>query len=328
LHEQFARTPIFREYNRFSKTGDPLLLRYILSFCNFSKKISLVRPELEQDALRAWLNVEEKLRSTPLPPWINNLRVVMGVLTEGFDELTFLPRHGSGSVAERIPRPGVDVKNSLIQHINPKLAYMYSKPKLGDVCDVGPEVFWPYGVMSSKKDNEARRASRLIFVPKSWKSLRSICMEPSAVQYAQQGVRTWLEDQMRRTYLSKYVHIEDQTYNREAAKAGSQNGRLDTIDLTAASDSVMWRLVAAIFPAKVLKHLHATRTTHVELPDGRIVRSEKFAPMGSATCFPVQTMIYSALLVMLASASYNGRDWWKPGVLTPNLVREALWRFF
>jgi hypothetical protein len=123
-------------------------------------------------------------------------------------------------------------------------------------------------------------------------------MEPIAFQWAQQAVRLWYEDHLSSCYLGKYVTIRDQTNNQDGSKFGSDSGLVDTIDLSSASDSVSWELVRRIFPAKVLKYLAATRTSEVRLPNKvDSVSVRKFAPMGSALCFPVQSTIYSSIVI-------------------------------
>jgi hypothetical protein len=81
------------------------------------------------------------------------------------------------------------------------------------------------------------------------------------------------------------------------AKRGSLDGDLATIDLSSASDSVTLRLVTDIFgPSKLGRWLLATRSTHTLISDD-VVRIAKFAPMGSACCFPVQCLIFAGVIL-------------------------------
>jgi hypothetical protein len=84
---------------------------------------------------------------------------------------------------------------------------------------------------------------------------------------------------------------------------------LDTIDLSSASDSVSWDLVSKIFPAKILKYLAGTRTRMVEAPNGEFISIKKYAPMGSALCFPVQSIIYSTICIYAGICAVHGYDW-------------------
>jgi len=46
---------------------------------------------------------------------------------------------------------------------------------------------------------------------------------------------------------------------------------------------------------KLLRYLVATRSRRTLLPDGRLIDLKKFAPMGSALCFPIETIIFAAI---------------------------------
>lgn len=77
---------------------------------------------------------------------------------------------------------------------------------------------------------------------------------------------------------------------------GSKYGRYATLDLNEASDRVSVGLVHLLFPGQVLPALLAARSLGTQLPDGRKVVLHKYAPMGSALCFPVLALTVWALL--------------------------------
>jgi hypothetical protein len=328
LYNRFAKTPIFREFHNFQQTQDPLVLRYVLSFCFFLKKLEITRDDLISTALCDWRKLEHKLENLSLPDWVDNIRDVLRVLfSEGLN-VNWVPSHGPGSVAEEFGfvKPNIELKNGVMTKIPPKIAYMYLSRKLGDVSDFGPESFWPEGVTPS---NDALQYSRLIFVPKSYKSVRSINMEPVAYQYAQQGVRWWLEEWIGKGPLARYINLSDQGQNRAFAKQGSISRKLDTIDLSAASDSLSVALVRRIFPANVLVHLLATRSPMAKLPDEQEPRTVfKFAPMGSALCFPVQSITYTSVLLMVCLARNSGVRWQDRWSLSSSEIRRALGKLF
>jgi hypothetical protein len=97
-----------------------------------------------------------------------------------------------------------------------------------------------------------------------------------------------------------------------AAQFGSSTGLVDTIDLTSASDSVHIDLVRRVFPKNWLYYLLGTRTSFVKLPDGTIVKVNKFAPMGSALCFPIQCILFTAIslasIAMTESKNHESPD--------------------
>jgi hypothetical protein len=308
--EEFKGTPIFKEYLNFYETRDPHLLSFILTFLYFGKKVEYKDDDLEATALRGWFEVEERLDNLVLPGWVTNLKRIVHAIFADWSEGAFLPKHGGGAVAQ-IGIKGVNTKNySMV--IPPVIDYMYYKSMFADKPECGS--IYPdseYAHVSS----DTRKVSRLMFVPKNWKTARTINMEPTSYQWAQQGVRLWYEHFLKHCWLAGHIQLARQEANQEAACAGSLGFGIDTLDLSAASDSVAWKLVKAIFPAGVLKHLAATRTSLVELPDGTILEVSKYAPMGSALCFPVQSTIYSAIILMVSFAQLYGKDWRVPGSL-------------
>lgn len=333
---EFQKTPIYREYLEFYRSGNPELLQYILTFLWWGKKSHYSDPELQAAALRDWLAIEDKLTLLQLPAWTTNLKRVMDMFLTNFAIDTLVPKHGNGAVAER-SIGGPLAKNQRFQ-MDSRLAYLYGE-KWGDIIPPsisegkhqsidtrylspsGEKVPEPEPVASNRSKKKGRTtpeavrppdpSSRLMFVPKNYKSLRSVCMEPISRMWFQQAVRGSLERFIASSRLSNHIYLHDQTINQLAAMRASIGGHMDTIDLSAASDSVSWRLIKAIFPAVLLKHLQATRSQYVELPDGteKYHRLAKFAPMGSALCFPIQCLVYTGITVMIELAETLKRDW-------------------
>lgn len=153
-----------------------------------------------------------------------------------------------------------------------------------------------------------KRCSKLVFVPKNIKKLRSISMEPTALQYWQQGVMVSLMDYFERNkYLKNILHLKDQNVNKSFAYTGSIDDSYSTIDLSHASDSVTYDLVKALFKKAcptLYVWLVGTRSTHTLLPDGREFRLLKFAPMGSAVCFPIESLVFAAISAVAIDLSY------------------------
>lgn len=96
------------------------------------------------------------------------------------------------------------------------------------------------------------------------------------------------------------VGFQDQTPNQRMAKDGSESGGLATIDLSEASDRVSnqhVRAMVAPFPW-LAKGLDATRSRKADVPGKGVHRLAKFASMGSATCFPVEAMVFATIVFM------------------------------
>lgn len=141
-----------------------------------------------------------------------------------------------------------------------------------------------------------KRVSKLICVAKSFDKYRTICAEPSILQWCQQGVAHYLCEAISHSPLRKHVDLKRQDTNRELARLGSIDGSFATIDLSNASDSVMWTLVRESFKHTVfLRYFYACRSRQVKV--GREVFSlPMFATMGSALTFPVECIIFSAIV--------------------------------
>lgn len=131
---------------------------------------------------------------------------------------------------------------------------------------------------------------RVDFVPKNWKTDRSIVVEPSLNTLCQLGIGEWIAKRLR---LSG-IDITDQTRNQKMARYGSLTGRVATFDLSSASDTIALELVAHLLPPDWFELLVFTRTGTVEL-HGKVIHQEKFSSMGNGYTFPLETLIFYAL---------------------------------
>lgn len=172
-------------------------------------------------------------------------------------------------------------------------------------------LWFPYdwfgaGVLSTPHEySEMEPPSRLVAVPKTQKGPRLICAEPISHQWMQQSTWRWLEKRIRRTSLGKSIRFRDQDFSRMRAVEASLDGSLCTIDLSAASDRLSTRLVQYIFQGpsvtevSLLDYLHAHRTRCLSqtLSENhpKTILLRKFAPMGSAVTFPIQSIVFTIL---------------------------------
>jgi hypothetical protein len=132
-------------------------------------------------------------------------------------------------------------------------------------------------------------------------------MEPTALQYMQQGVRAVIEEALERS--STMVGFTSQQLNRDLAREGSLERGLATLDLSEASDRVTYLQAASVFSSfpHLWEALDATRSSEVELATLREKRGvEKFASMGSAVCFPVEAVVFLTA-VFMAIRRYHRR---------------------
>lgn len=292
----FKDTPVFREYLTWHRTHDPRILKFLITFTRFGKKCEFANKSMQPKALRSWEGVEDRLSDLVLNKTTTHhiRRIIQTMLSD--EPLThFMGKHGGGAVAG--PERGYVAKTSKLV-LTPKLRRFYSMSSpLWRAIPVEERrwAFWAH--QPAEEGNSSYDTSVMQFVPKTNDSLRSICMEPTAYMFAQQHVRAQLEHAIERGLMGKFVKIREQERNKVLALHASASGKLDTIDLSAASDSVSVDLVREVFPRWLLHGMLATRTSKVELPDGRTVSVKKFAPMGSAVCFPTQSIIFAAVVV-------------------------------
>lgn len=139
--------------------------------------------------------------------------------------------------------------------------------------------------------------ARVICVPKTAKTPRVITIEPVYNQFIQQGLKSLFEEWMNVHPMVSYVSQEP---NRALARRGSRNGDFATIDLSEASDRVSLRVVKALFRSNplLLGAILSCRSMTSELPDGTIVQLRKFASMGSALTFPIETLVFATIASM------------------------------
>jgi hypothetical protein len=216
-------------------------------------------------------------------------KVILSDLFSKFDPRDICPRHGPGVVSTRERLEGKFV----FRQISPRLAayypideYFYAS--LGHVCDE---------VSRLNSTDLCESSARVILVPKDSRGPRLISCEPLAFQWIQQGLGRAIVQLVENHPLTRFnIHFTDQSPNRCGAAFGSITGEYATLDLKDASDRVCVELVRLLFPEHISEFLLAARSESTTLPDGRVLKLNKYAPMGSALCFPVLSLVCWALL--------------------------------
>jgi hypothetical protein len=146
------------------------------------------------------------------------------------------------------------------------------------------------------------RGSRFLTVPKSAKTDRCIAAEPTGNGFLQQGVHSY----MRRRLKRFGIDLDDQSINQQKAQ-DAFFCELSTLDLSAASDTIARELVYHLLPLDWALFLDSLRSPET-LVKGEWIRTEKFASMGNAFCFELETLIFWALAssVDTVSGSVDG----------------------
>lgn len=165
-------------------------------------------------------------------------------------------------------------------------------------------------------------ASRLIAVPKSMKGPRLIASEPTANQWAQQGIAHWLGTHLKGTLLRKSIDFRSQQKSRDLALAGSLDGSFATIDLKSASDRISCSLVQRMFRRNLtlLRAFIAVRTrymeNHTDKSRDSLIKLRKFSTQGSALTFPVQSILFCTVAIGVGKFLY-------PKVRLETLARQV-----
>jgi len=147
--------------------------------------------------------------------------------------------------------------------------------------------------------------ARLVTVPKTCTALRTITVEPCLNQFVQQALNIVLrqhiaDDPILRCSLT----LNSQRPNQELAIEGSLTGDWCTIDLSSASDRLSLQVVKAAFASRprFLEALLASRTPNVKVGSNTITL-KKYAGMGNATTFPVQSLVFALLAITAITQS-------------------------
>lgn len=141
-----------------------------------------------------------------------------------------------------------------------------------------------------------RMTTRIALVPKDFRGPRLISIEMSALQYLQQGQMHRIMDFIgSHALLRQSIRMEDQTFNQLAARRAYENDHA-TLDLSDASDTVslplVWFLLAKV--PKLRRQLCRTRADYATY-HGESIRLCAMSPMGSAVCFPIETLVFWSL---------------------------------
>jgi len=197
-----------------------------------------------------------------------------------------VPRHGPGVTADGLVANGKYRQVEWPQRLEklfPALDFILPSPR-----------YWTELDRVDFLEPGRERPVRVVPVPKTLKTPRIIAIEPTAMQYAQQGLlemfRVGMDGDL---VLSKFVSLGDQTPNQRMALSGSLFGDLATLDLSEASDRVSNQLVRELtrYHPWLSQAMDCTRSRKADVL-GKTLRLAKYASMGSATCFPVETLVF------------------------------------
>jgi hypothetical protein len=221
---------------------------------------------------------------------VRRARRFLNNLFLNFDPTDVIPKHGPGAVSTKETLWSKYFWSNIPDRLStcyPIDSYFYAS--VGHVCD---DYLREISSIGNQED-----FARVLLVPKDSRGPRLISCEPLVFQWIQQGLGSAIVRHVEHHALTRHeVHFTDQTPNRIGALFGSRYGQYATLDLSEASDRVTVGLVRLLFPDKVLPYLLAARSLGTRLPDGSRITLRKYAPMGSALCFPILALTIWSLL--------------------------------
>lgn len=132
---------------------------------------------------------------------------------------------------------------------------------------------------------------KLVTVPKTWKTDRTVMIEPWLNSFFQLGVGRIIADRL----VQVGVDVRDQEKNKSLARSSSISGDLATLDLSSASDSIAVELVRHLLPPDWYDLLSVLRTSSCDI-DGRVITLAKFSSMGNGFTFPLESLIFWAIV--------------------------------
>ena len=215
-----------------------------------------------------------------------------------------------------LPKPGSGATNTPLDY------HMRFQPHViyGQLADTFQYPLWFYtNALDFKANvetyfNLARLEypkSRLKFIHKYVGKPRGICIEENETQWCQQAVKGLLYKHIESHPMTKgYINFTDQKVNQLLAITSSADRSMSTIDMSEASDRISRNLVFSLFrDTSLLRYLDAVSTRIISFPEevrGGELLVNKFAPMGSAVCFPIMAVVHWALCKAIVQLAMPG----------------------
>lgn len=214
------------------------------------------------------------------------------------------PKHGPGAVSDLLAgeyKYNFSSWSSRLEYVFPSSEFAFANYSA-----------WVDSLGTPRELHESEVPSVAITVPKSQVTPRIIAKEPTGNMWCQQIVRDYLESNVATSILGECISFRDQSFNQEAALQASLIQNRWTVDLSNASDSMsLWLIERMVRSNKtLLEALWSSRSVYCEVPTAgghEFLRMKKFAPQGSATTFPLQTIVY-AIIAIAACIIANGES--------------------
>jgi len=213
-------------------------------------------------------------------------------------EINFLsdlrPKHGPGATAEKLSGNAKFLMQRWHDRLEPYFPLLDTAFVNSNAMD--SEEFEKMTIILEPDEQPVR----VVTVPKTLKGPRVIAIEPVCMQYTQQALAEYLTSVLESHPLTKgHINFRDQSINGRLALTSSMSRKYATIDLSSASDRVPYSVAIRMFDSNpdLQGAISACRSKRAQMPDGSVLDLLKFAPMGSALCFPVESMYFYTICV-------------------------------
>jgi len=287
---------IFTSCGYVRSDADVDAIRHVRQLLYFMYKLELpYEAECTEKVLSNFVSIETEIETLSLDPSDAVIKRARSFITRVLGTCCprdIIPKHGPGAVSTR----EVGGEKSHFSRIYEQLDEVYpfteyfhfsathTADRLDTLADLTPE---------------GAGTAKVVLVPKDSRGPRLISCEPLEYQWIQQGQQRKLVSRLESHRLTKgHVNFTCQEVNRRLALESSSSRKMVTLDMKDASDRVTLALVNELFSGtEWAQALSASRSTSTILPNGQRVYLAKFAPMGSAVCFPVEALVFYALAV-------------------------------
>lgn len=310
----------------FITAGDPVAIQSLKQAIGFFSRLhanvdqETQLSQLRETAVRFESDVDLNLTAVELEHARYFIRRMIGRRPPDVRNLRF--RHGPGAVATR--EKGAE-----------KLYFRQTFMKVDAYLGYDSEVLLRLPHQPLRALERTDPITRVIAVPKDALKIRTISCEPLTMQFFQQGL---MDELYRRMFRRPGNHFpfEDQARALHLARLGSEctswgrSAQPCTIDLSNASDDVKIKHVEALFPAEWAECLLAFRSEEAWFPKlDHVSVLKTFAPMGAATCFPVESLVFASLRYAAERTTGRrvaGADWTQVGddTITPAFTFSAV----
>jgi hypothetical protein len=282
--------------------SDITTVKWVRQFCHLFAKLEIPHEKATED--EAFLGLRNRNtdlghfwsrdRRSSVRGGLVSARKLINSLFSRYSTSRCAPTHGPGAVSRG--ERGIDKMSfHFLDSVSfPFYEWFYLGPS--HLCDDGLSGSVP------KMRTACLLQSRVVAVPKDFRGPRIICAEPKEAQWLQQGIWSNIGDLIEEhRVVSNCIDFYDQSKSGEMAQSASADGSLDTIDLSEASDRIAIDLVFLLFHKngradRFYRDFLACRSRAAKFPDGCITKLRMATTMGSALCFPLQSIVFLSLV--------------------------------